>query len=185
MTSEGGYLPIRIEGPLHGGAVSVDGSLSSQFITGLLMALPLANAIRRSPYITSKAAVHRHDAFAARHVRHRCQAQRIPAVLHRRAPAVRPARYNVEGDWSGASCLLVAGATTGEVTVRNLNPVSLQADMAIVDALTRAGARSRRPPTRSRSAAARCTLSNSMPRTAPTSSPRWRRSQPPAKAPRC
>ena len=51
-----------------------------------------------------------------------------------------PARYNVEGDWSGASCLLVAGATTGEVTVRNLNPVSLQADMAIVDALTRAGA---------------------------------------------
>ena len=36
--------------------------------------------------------------------------------------------------------LLVAGATTGEVTVRNLNPVSLQADMAIVDALTRAGA---------------------------------------------
>ena len=42
VTSEGGYLPIRIEGPLHGGAVSVDGSLSSQFITGLLMALPLA-----------------------------------------------------------------------------------------------------------------------------------------------
>ena len=52
----------------------------------------------------------------------------------------RPIRYNIEGDWSGASCLLVAGAVSGEVTIHNLNPLSLQADTAIIDALTRAGA---------------------------------------------
>jgi 3-phosphoshikimate 1-carboxyvinyltransferase len=51
-----------------------------------------------------------------------------------------PASMTIEGDWSAASCLLVAGATAGSVTVRNLNPVSLQADVAIIEALSRAGA---------------------------------------------
>ncbi|MBO4993614.1 MAG: 3-phosphoshikimate 1-carboxyvinyltransferase, partial [Alistipes sp.] len=38
----GGYLPIEVQGPIHGGEITVDGSVSSQFITGLLLALPLA-----------------------------------------------------------------------------------------------------------------------------------------------
>lgn len=142
VTSEGGYLPIRIEGPLHGGAVSVDGSLSSQFITGLLMALPLAERdttltvhnLKSRPYIDMTLSLLGTFGIDVKHNEYR---QFFIEGRQRYAPA----RYNVEGDWSGASCLLVAGATTGEVTVRNLNPVSLQADMAIVDALTRAGAR--------------------------------------------
>ena len=141
VTSEGGYLPIRIEGPLHGGAVSVDGSLSSQFITGLLMALPLAERdttltvhnLKSRPYIDMTLSLLGTFGIDVKHNEYR---QFFIEGRQRYAPA----RYNVEGDWSGASCLLVAGATTGEVTVRNLNPVSLQADMAIVDALTRAGA---------------------------------------------
>ena len=132
---------IRIEGPLHGGAVSVDGSLSSQFITGLLMALPLAERdttltvhnLKSRPYIDMTLSLLGTFGIDVKHNEYR---QFFIEGRQRYAPA----RYNVEGDWSGASCLLVAGATTGEVTVRNLNPVSLQADMAIVDALTRAGA---------------------------------------------
>ena len=38
----GGFLPIEVQGPIHGGKIKVDGSVSSQFITGLLLALPLA-----------------------------------------------------------------------------------------------------------------------------------------------
>ena len=38
----GGFLPIEVQGPIHGGVVKVDGSISSQFITGLLLALPMA-----------------------------------------------------------------------------------------------------------------------------------------------
>ena len=38
----GGYLPIEVCGPIHGGKLTVDGSISSQFITGLLLALPMA-----------------------------------------------------------------------------------------------------------------------------------------------
>ena len=41
VSSQGGYLPIHIRGAIRGGNITVDGSLSSQFITGLLMALPL------------------------------------------------------------------------------------------------------------------------------------------------
>jgi 3-phosphoshikimate 1-carboxyvinyltransferase len=55
--------------------------------------------------------------------------------------AYTPTSVTIEGDWSAASCLLVAGAVAGEVTVRNLNPVSLQADAAIIEALSRSGAR--------------------------------------------
>ena len=51
-----------------------------------------------------------------------------------------PRVYNIEGDWSGASCLLVAGAVAGSISIGNLNPLSRQADVAIIEALSRAGA---------------------------------------------
>ncbi|MBP3425827.1 MAG: 3-phosphoshikimate 1-carboxyvinyltransferase [Rikenellaceae bacterium] len=136
-----GLLPITVKGPLHGGEVEVDGTVSSQFITGLLTALPCAaedtvihvNTLNSKPYIDmtiSTAAsfgvdiVHRDykEFFVS-------GGQKYKAV-----------DYKIEGDWSGASCLLVAGAVAGEVTVNNLNPLSLQADKAIIDALTDAGA---------------------------------------------
>jgi 3-phosphoshikimate 1-carboxyvinyltransferase len=41
-TSKGGFLPITIQGPIVGGKIEIDGSVSSQLLTGLLMALPLA-----------------------------------------------------------------------------------------------------------------------------------------------
>lgn len=58
-SSNNGYLPIRICGPMHGGNITVDGSLSSQFITGLLMTLPTVaqdtiltvENLRSRPYI--------------------------------------------------------------------------------------------------------------------------------------
>ena len=48
--------------------------------------------------------------------------------------------YDVEGDWSAAAMLLVAGAVAGEVAVKNISTLSKQADVAICDALVRAGA---------------------------------------------
>ncbi len=48
--------------------------------------------------------------------------------------------FAVEGDWSAAAMLLVAGATAGEVTVRNVSMLSKQADTAICEALVRTGA---------------------------------------------
>jgi 3-phosphoshikimate 1-carboxyvinyltransferase len=49
----------------------------------------------------------------------------------------------VEGDWSGAAFLLVAGAVAGQVGVDGLEPASSQADRAVLEALAAAGARPR------------------------------------------
>ncbi|MDR2883462.1 MAG: 3-phosphoshikimate 1-carboxyvinyltransferase [Alistipes sp.] len=139
-----GRLPITVRGPMRGGEVEIDGSVSSQFLTGLLVALPLATSdttvrvrnLRSIPYIDMT--IDMMDRFGV-DVDHRDYEEfYIPG-----SQTYTPAALTIEGDWSAASCLLVAGATASRagVTVRNLNPVSLQADVAIVEALSRAGAR--------------------------------------------
>lgn len=141
VRDNGGLLPIEVRGPLRGGEVEVDGSISSQFITGLMLALPLA----------------RHDTTL--HVR---SAVSIPYLDMTIDTAARfgveichndyreffieggqrycPAELSIEGDWSAAAMLLVAGAIAGEVTVKNISMLSKQADTAICTALVRAGA---------------------------------------------
>lgn len=137
-----GYLPITVEGPLRGGQTEVDGRVSSQFITGLLMSLPLAqndttlyvNKINSLPYI--KMTLDVLESFGIEvGVNHEYTEFFIEG-----GQKYTPRTYNIEGDWSGASCLLVAGAIAGEVTVTNLNPLSIQADVDIIQALSRAGA---------------------------------------------
>ncbi len=136
-----GHLPVTVRGPMRGGEVEIDGSVSSQFLTGLLISLPLAardttvrvKALRSIPYIDMTIDVM--DRFGV-DVDHRDYEEfYIPG-----GQRYTPATMHIEGDWSAASCLLVAGATAGSVTVHNLNPVSLQADVAIIEALSRAGA---------------------------------------------
>ncbi len=149
-----GHLPITVRGPMRGGEVEIDGSVSSQFLTGLLVALPLATNdttvrvknLKSIPYIDMT--IDMMDRFGV-DVDHRDYEEfYIPG-----SQSYTPATLTIEGDWSAASCLLVAGATSSRaggnghgglscagVTVKNLNPVSLQADVAIVEALSRAGA---------------------------------------------
>ena len=136
-----GFLPIEVCGPMQGGELEADGSLSSQFITGLLLALPCAkrdttlhvhNAVS-TPYLDMTVDT------AARfgvEICHNDYAEfYIPGSQH-----YRPAYFNIEGDWSAAAMLLVAGATAGEVRVENISRLSRQADTAVCTALVRAGA---------------------------------------------
>lgn len=142
VRSNDGYLPLTVKGPLKGGETEVDGSVSSQFITGLLMALPLAetdttihvNKPKSIPYI--KMTIDLLNNFGIE-VAHNDDYTEFYIVGGQTYTACT---YNVEGDWSGASCLLVAGAIAGEITIENLNPLSMQADVAIIDALSKAGA---------------------------------------------
>jgi 3-phosphoshikimate 1-carboxyvinyltransferase len=140
VISNGGYLPISVKGP-RGGEIHVDGSLSSQFITGLLMALPLSpndtvlhvENLKSRPYVDMTIDLAARFGVAIEHNNY--EQFYIAGGQH-----YTPCTYNIEGDWSGASCLLVAGATAGSITIRNLNHISLQADLAIIEALARAGA---------------------------------------------
>ncbi len=61
-------------------------------------------------------------------------------MIHGGLLGVSNRSYSVEGDWSGAAFLLVAGAIAGSVHVMNLKLDSFQADRAILDALVRCGA---------------------------------------------
>ena len=141
VVSNGGYLPITVNGPMHGGEVRVDGSLSSQFITGLLMALPLVKEdtvlrvdnLKSRPYVDMTIGLAEQFGVSIEHNDY--EQFYVPGGQH-----YKPCTYNIEGDWSGASCLLVAGAIAGNVTILNLNHLSQQADLAIIDAMARAGA---------------------------------------------
>ena len=139
----GGYLPIEVEGPIHGGQIKVDGSISSQYITGLLLALPLAKS-DTTLYVDSAVSTPYIDMTID-------TAERFGVeIMHKSGDyseffieggqEYTPTDIFIEGDWSGASTMLVAGAIAGEVTVRNISTLSKQADTAICRALERAGA---------------------------------------------
>lgn len=136
-----GYLPITVQGPLKGGETSVDASVSSQFLTGLLMALPLAGQDtvlqveqpNSLPYLA--VTVDLVSKFRIRMEHNGFREFFIPGGQH-----YAPAKLDIEGDWSSAAFMLVAGAIAGEVTARHMNTLSLQADLAIIEALTKAGA---------------------------------------------
>lgn len=140
-TTNKGKLPITVQGPIQGGIVKVDGSVSSQAITGLLMASPYAKTdvtievenLSSRPYIDLTIQIMRDFGV---------QVEILPNDTYRIAAhqSYKACEYNVEGDWSGAAFMLVAGAIAGEVEVINLNPKSLQADRLILEALMSAGA---------------------------------------------
>lgn len=137
-----GRPPVAVQGPLRGGKVLVDGRSSSQFLSGLLLALPRAPedslvevaGLRSAPYVRMTL-----DVLAAFGARVEASAAldrfRIPG-----GQAYRAVDLEVEGDWSGAAFLLVAGAVAGEVAVEGLDPASAQADRRVLEALEAAGA---------------------------------------------
>jgi 3-phosphoshikimate 1-carboxyvinyltransferase len=141
-TTEGGFLPIRIRGSLTGGYCEIDGSVSSQLLTGLLMALPLAERdsgikvmnLKSRPYIDMT--VQALDSFGVK-IRNKDYSYfDIPGNQK-----YTPRMFTVEGDWSGAAFLLVAAAINGELKIAGLHTDSKQSDRLIIDALKKAGAR--------------------------------------------
>jgi 3-phosphoshikimate 1-carboxyvinyltransferase len=143
--TRGGFPPVTVRGPLAGGRALVDGSSSSQFLSGLLLALPRAggdselevSGLRSVPYVRMTL-----DVLAAFGARVQAEPDWTRFRI-RGAQVYRPVDLAVEGDWSGAAFLLVAGAVAGDVTVDGLAPASAQADRAILQALDAAGAQVR------------------------------------------
>ncbi len=141
--SKGGLPPVFVQGPMNGGRAEIDGSESSQFLTGLLVALPLCKNdsvltvknLKSGPYVEMTLGLLR--AFGVK-VRANAALSRfeIPGRQH-----YSPLRYEVEGDWSGAAFMLVAGAIAGGVSVKGLRADSVQADRAVLGALKAAGAK--------------------------------------------
>lgn len=140
-------LPLAVSGALSGGEFTLPGNVSSQYVTGLLLALPLLSEdsrIRlRSPLQSSGYVEMTLSALARFSVSVIRQTDGffIPGGQRFRAPE---GTVEVEGDWSNAAFFLAAGALGGAVTVTGLNPDSRQGDRVIADLLERFGARVRR-----------------------------------------
>ena len=143
IQSQAGYLPIQIKGPLKPANIEVDGSLSSQFLTGLLMAFAATentNAVievqglKSKPYIDLTLSVLNTFGWKVQHQDYK----RFEFLAH--PPLADHIDYTVEGDWSGAAFLLVAGAIAGPITVKGLQLDSTQADKAVMQALKDTGA---------------------------------------------
>ena len=134
QTNEG-KLPVQISGKLVGGNLETDGSLSSQFFSGLLMALPLCeedswlkiNNLASAPYIDITLDVlsmfgiiipSEENVFFIKGKQH-----------------YQPAEFNIEGDWSGAAFWIVYGAITNGILVKEINMFSSQADAAILEVM--------------------------------------------------
>jgi 3-phosphoshikimate 1-carboxyvinyltransferase len=144
VLSNGGKLPLQIQGPLKPRNITIDGSLSSQFLTGLLFAYAAAGAhdvaikvidLKSKPYIDLTLDVMSVFGWEVQNGNYEefyfSGASATPAVVE----------YTVEGDWSGGAFLLVAGAVAGPITVKGLDERSTQADKAILKALKDCGAR--------------------------------------------
>jgi 3-phosphoshikimate 1-carboxyvinyltransferase len=147
IKSNSGKLPLVIQGPLQPANIEVDGSLSSQFLTGLLMAYAAANAknvsikvnnLKSKPYIDLTLDVMKQ--FGLKVPENKNYEEFIFHSESTHNSQLTTHNYTVEGDWSGAAFLLVAGAIAGPITVRGLDLTSTQADKAIVDALMTANA---------------------------------------------
>jgi 3-phosphoshikimate 1-carboxyvinyltransferase len=140
-TTSNGTPPIKVQGPLRGGTTTVDASISSQFLTGLLLALPRAQEnselhvknLTSQPYIDLTLEVLKSSGIQIRHNNY--ARFDIPGNQ-----TFNPQRFTVDGDWSGAAFFLVAAAIGGELILKGLNTSSPRPDRKILDVLKDCGA---------------------------------------------
>lgn len=138
------YPPLRLRGGFTGGDIEVDGSVSSQFLTALLMTAPLApedTIIRVKGELVSKPYIditlNLMKTFGVEIANHHYQ----QFVVKGGQKYHSPGRYLVEGDASSASYFLAAGAIKGgTVKVTGIGRKSMQGDIRFADVLEKMGA---------------------------------------------
>ncbi len=140
--SNSNKLPFQIEGPLQPGNYIVDGAQSSQYISGLLIAFSQVDGttklqvkdLNSRPYVDMT--LHTLHAFGIQIL----EPERNTFVISgKQIPYVES--YTIDGDWSSASCLLVASALGLDIKIKGLSMQSKQADKMLVSALMQAGCR--------------------------------------------
>ena len=140
-----GYPPLAIRNSgIKGGKVQIDGSISSQFLTALLMAAPLAGndmeieiigELVSKPYIDITLAMMRNFGVQVENLHY--QTFHVKGNQTYRSPN----KYLVEGDASSASYFLAAGAIKGKVKVTGIGKNSIQGDRLFADVLEKMGAK--------------------------------------------
>jgi 3-phosphoshikimate 1-carboxyvinyltransferase len=144
IISNNGKLPLKIKGPLNPKNIEIDGSLSSQFLTGLLFAYSGSDAkdvsikvnnLKSKPYIDLTLKVMRDFGLRVP------ENKNYEEFYFSSTPNAnfKTINYTVEGDWSGGAFLLVASAIAGNIVAKGLDINSTQADKKIIEALKDCG----------------------------------------------
>ena len=138
-----GKLPLVIDGHADNFLLSIDGSSSSQLLTGLLIVSPFlgkdvtirVSNLKSTPYIDMTLEIMRSFGLTVNH-------QEYETFQIRSFQEINPSKiYSVEGDWSAASFFVVAGLIGGVINISGLNKDSLQADKLILDVVDLVGGR--------------------------------------------
>lgn len=140
-----GYPPVVLRSKMQGGKIQVNGSASSQYISALLMALPLleqdselelTGTVVSWPYIELTLAML--ESFGIRIAQTNAQTFIIAGGQHYQSPQ----RYWIEGDASAASYWLAAGVLGGgPLTIQGIGAKSIQGDIRFIDYLRQMGGR--------------------------------------------
>lgn len=136
-------LPLTCRGTLIGGNYKLPGNISSQYLTGLLFALPILDrnsTIEITDGLTSASYVDMTlDAVRSAGIRVYERGEKYEIMGRQRYNL--PAKTTVEGDWSAAAFWLVAGVVGSRpISVKGMKYDSLQGDRRIVDHLRKMGA---------------------------------------------
>ncbi len=134
VESENGKLPYAIHGGFSGKTIAIDSGQTSQFLSGLLMGLPLlkrdidlmARNLKSTPYVDMTIATL--NKFAISIGLDQGNIFKIEANS-----IYKCTKYTVEGDWSAASYWCIASALGHEIKMKGLNIDSLQADRMLLD----------------------------------------------------
>lgn len=135
-------FPVKINGEMISGEFTIKGNISSQFITGLLFALPLLNGnsiinvippVESRPYIDMTLNTLKKFGIT---VTEKSNSFFIPGGQKYASPGT----VESEGDWSNSAFFLTAGAVSGKVTVTGLDVSSVQGDKQILTILKEMGA---------------------------------------------
>lgn len=137
-SNDNGRLPLHVMGSLKNGSYSLSGNVSSQFISGLLMALPMLDGkseIRITDELESKGYIDMTlkvmDDFGIL-----VQNSAYKSFTIDGSSRYMPSDYVVEGDYSQAAFFLTAASIGNEVICEGLNPLSLQGDREITSILS-------------------------------------------------
>ena len=134
--------PYEVKGKIHSGVYEIDGGISSQYITGLIFALSILdgdseiiikNVLESKPYVDITIDTLKRFGVI---VKETTNGYYVKGAQKYISPEV----VEIEGDYSGAANMLVAGALKGQVEVSGLYHDSKQGDKAIVEVLKLAGA---------------------------------------------
>jgi 3-phosphoshikimate 1-carboxyvinyltransferase len=139
FTSSSNFLPVEIEGKLQRENLQVDGSESSQYISGILLGLPFLSPstcltvinLASKPYVEMTLATL--NAFGIT-----IDNNDFKTFQWRQTSSYKATNYTIESDWSAASCWLVAAALGADIHLKGLSLNSKQADIQVLKALENA-----------------------------------------------